>query len=97
MTGLDPAPAGDILAGLRHSALNYVVGHGTAGTRLGRVEAFDPERGLGVVVADGGTRLGFHSTAIADGSRKIAVGCPVGFSVAAGLGGRYEASSIRPV
>ena len=62
-----------------------------------RVEEFDAERGLGVVIADSGSSLGFHSTAIADGSRKIAVGRSVSFSVAAGLGGRYEAASIRPV
>jgi cold shock CspA family protein len=79
------------------AAFDYIVSHGTAGTRLGRVEAFDAERGLGVVIADSGASLGFHSTAIADGSRKIAVGRSVSFSVAAGLGGRYEASSIRPL
>ncbi len=43
---------------------------------------------------DGGATYGFHATAIADGSRRIAVGAEVTFTVAPGHGGLYEARSL---
>jgi cold shock CspA family protein len=69
-----------------------------AGTPLrpgrGRVESFDDPRGLGVVRAEGGEAYPFHCTAIADGSRTVAVGSEVSFEVAAGRLGRWEAERI---
>jgi cold shock CspA family protein len=46
------------------------------------------------VRSDGGDVLGFHCTAIADGSRTIPVGQPVRFRVVAGRLGRWEATGI---
>ena len=63
----------------------------------GTVTEFDDPRGLGTVTADDGAAYPFHCTAIADGSRTIAVGTAVEFDVAAGLPGRWEASGLRPV
>ena len=60
----------------------------------GVVDAFDEPRGLGAVRADDGGVLPFHCTAIADGSRTIAVGQPVRFTVVAGRLGRWEAARI---
>ena len=64
--------------------------------RTGRVDAFDEQHGTGVVVAESGERFPFHSTAIADGTRVIAVGTDVCFEVRPGLG-RWEAGAVRPV
>jgi cold shock CspA family protein len=61
----------------------------------GVVATFDEHRGIGTVTADDGRSLLFHCTAIADGSRTIAVGARVGFEVVAGHHGRYEASSLE--
>jgi cold shock CspA family protein len=60
----------------------------------GAVAAFDEPRGLGVVRADDGTDVPFHCTAIADGTRTIAVGQRVRFRPAAGRLGRWEATQI---
>jgi CspA family cold shock protein len=68
----------------------------SAGPHLGRVASFDSTRGLGSVLDEEGTTFGFHATAIADGSRDIAVGTDVTFVVAPGHGGRYEARSLAP-
>jgi cold shock CspA family protein len=62
----------------------------------GRVVAFDEARGRGEVETESGTRLAFHCTAIADGSRTIPVGTRVRFRASAGPLGRTEASSIAP-
>jgi CspA family cold shock protein len=64
-------------------------------TRRGHVAAFDERRGLGEVEADDGARLPFHCTAIADGTRRIAPGTAVVFSVVAGPLGRTEADAVR--
>ena len=61
----------------------------------GVVTEFDDRRGLGTIEA-GGVRHAFHCTAIADGSRTIAVGTEVTFAVAAGPLGRWEARTIEP-
>ena len=62
---------------------------------VGRVVAFDDDRGLGEIEADDGRRYPFHCTAIADGSRTIPVDVPVDFEVTAGPLGGYEAGSVR--
>jgi cold shock CspA family protein len=69
----------------------------SAGPHHGRVASFDPARGLGVVDDEDGTSYGFHATAIADGSRRIAVGTTVVFTVTPGHRGLYEARSLLPV
>ncbi len=63
----------------------------------GVVASFDDPRGLGVIQRDDGTEYPFHCTAIADGTRTVAVGAAVSFRVAAGRNGRWEAASIRVV
>ena len=60
----------------------------------GTVARFDAERGLGEITAADGATYAFHSTAIADGSRTIAVGTAVEFEVTAGHLGRWEASEV---
>lgn len=63
----------------------------------GTVESFDEHRGLGTVRADTGEVVGFHCTAIADGSRTVPVGQPVRFRVVAGRQGRWEADALAPL
>ena len=55
---------------------------------------FDEPRGLGVIDADG-TSYPFHCTAILDGTRTIAVGTRVTFTVRAAGMGRWEATAIE--
>jgi len=62
--------------------------------RTGRVETFDDARGIGSVAADDGSSYPFHCTAIADGTRTIAVGTPVAFTLAPGHLGRVEARTV---
>jgi cold shock CspA family protein len=64
-------------------------------TARGSVSRFDEERGLGTVTDDTGADLGFHCTAIADGTRQIEEGTRVVFEVTAGHMGRWEATAIR--
>jgi CspA family cold shock protein len=64
--------------------------------RNGVVVGFDPDRGLGEIESDG-TVYPFHCTQIADGTRIIPVGAKVGFAVAPGPLGRWEAVGIRAV
>jgi cold shock CspA family protein len=61
----------------------------------GIVEEFDDPRGLGVIAGDDGRRYPFHCTAIADGSRRVAVGTRVVFTAGAGHLGRVEARAVR--
>lgn len=63
----------------------------------GTVDSFDEARGLGTVRCGDGTVLPFHCTAIADGSRTVAVGRPVRFSIVAGHLGRWEADAVAPL
>jgi cold shock CspA family protein len=65
-------------------------------TRTGLVATFDDPRGLGTVDDDDGRRYDFHCTAVADGSRTIAVGIPVTFLLAPAHRGRFEARDIQP-
>jgi len=61
---------------------------------MGSVSFYDERRGLGRVVDDGGTTYDFHATAIADGTRRIAAGARVCFTVGAGHRGRFEARGL---
>ena len=61
----------------------------------GTVTGFDDDAGLGTITADDGATYPFHCTAIADGTRTIAVGTQVRFERQARLG-RYEAAAITP-
>ncbi|HUC36282.1 MAG TPA: hypothetical protein VMR97_04080 [Acidimicrobiales bacterium] len=67
---------------------------GRAGLRRGEVSQFDERRGLGEVVGEDGTPYSFHSTQIADGSRRIEVGSRVVFVPVPGHLGRFEASQV---
>ncbi len=50
---------------------------------------------MGEITSDDGDVLAFHSTAIANGSRRIAEGAQVEFDVVPGLPGRWEAAAIE--
>lgn len=63
----------------------------------GVVDDYDAATGLGHVRAVDGGRFAFHCTAIADGSRLIAVGATVTFVVRAGSLGRWEATDLTTV
>jgi CspA family cold shock protein len=65
------------------------------GTAAGSVTEFDKHAGLGVIVADDAKAYPFHCTAIADGSRDIAVGTAVTFTIVAGHNGQFEATQIN--
>lgn len=60
----------------------------------GTVRTFDDPAGIGTVADEHGTAYFFHCTQIADGSRTIAEGTPVTFTIVAGHQGRYEAAAI---
>lgn len=64
------------------------------GPRLGRVVAFDEAAGYGEVEDADGDRVGFHCTAITDGTRRVAVGAAVRFVVVPGHLGRWEAGAV---
>jgi CspA family cold shock protein len=66
----------------------------TIGTeQAGAVVAFDKAVGLGEVATDDGTRFPFHCIEIADGTRDVAVGQAVRFTLLGKLG-RFEAAGI---
>jgi len=71
---------------IRSSSITRSVGH---------VGDYDEDAGYGTVVAADGEWF-FHCTAIADGSRSIAVDAAVDFTLVAGHLGRMEARDIRP-
>jgi cold shock CspA family protein len=62
----------------------------------GWVEDFDDDVGLGHVTSKSGRRHRFHCTQIAGGSRTIAVGTPVTFTVAPAHHGEWEAVDVSP-
>jgi cold shock CspA family protein len=66
------------------------------GARAGWVTAYDEAAGYGELTDADGARWWFHCTAIADGTRTIAVGAPVRFALAPGHLGRYEGVDIQP-
>lgn len=61
----------------------------------GTVVDFDEMRGWGAVRGDDGVERFFHCTAVADGSRTIAVGTPVLYREVPGHGGRWEADALE--
>lgn len=63
--------------------------------RRGRVADFDESVGLGTVDS-GGETYPFHCTQIADGSRRIAAGTEVTFTILAGRRGVWEAAGVTP-
>jgi cold shock CspA family protein len=67
----------------------------STGRRRGKVRTFDERRGRGEIAAEDGATFGFHSTAVADGSRRITPGTPVEFDVVAGPPGCWEAAAIE--
>ncbi|HEX5588501.1 MAG TPA: cold-shock protein [Acidimicrobiia bacterium] len=68
----------------------------TGSRSSGRVVAFDEHRGLGEVEDASGARFPFHCTAIADGTRTIAVDRTVEFRVVTGPIGTREAADLTP-
>ena len=60
------------------------------------MEAYDSGAGHGTL-RDGSRRWWFHCTAIADGSREIADGAEVRFSVRPGRRGLWEAACIEAI
>lgn len=64
------------------------------GTLRGEVAEFDEAAGLGTVRAQDGAMHPFHCTAVADGSRAIAVGTEVTFRLLPARGGRIEAVEL---
>ena len=62
--------------------------------RRGKVISFDEVKGHGEVEADDGQRLFFHCTAVADGTRSVAVGAYVVFRAVPGHLGRWEARDL---
>jgi len=64
---------------------------------VGKVLVFDEARGLGEIEADTGWTLGFHCTAITDGTRAISPGTAVAFTARIGALGRDEAAWVRPL
>lgn len=64
------------------------------GARRGTVADFDEQRGTGTVRAEDGSCLPFHCTALLDGTRLVAPGTSVAFTVVAGHGGTLQAVGI---
>jgi cold shock CspA family protein len=60
----------------------------------GVVVAFDEFKGYGTVRTQDGAEHFFHCTTIADGTRTIAVGTPVTFTLRPGHRGAWEASDV---
>lgn len=63
--------------------------------RGGTIADFDAVAGYGTVRDDAGESWWFHCTAIDDGSRMIAEGATVRFTLRPGLLGRFEAVGIH--
>jgi cold shock CspA family protein len=60
---------------------------------VGEVVEFDDAAGFGAVRSSDGEYF-FHCTAIADGTRTIAVGTQVSFEIVPGRRGKWEASRL---
>jgi len=70
---------------------------GPGAPHTGVVTEFDDPRGLGALRDDDGRLFPFHCSALSDGSRTVAVGTRVAYTVVAGHGGRYEARAVNPL
>ncbi|MEM7341758.1 MAG: cold shock domain-containing protein [Actinomycetota bacterium] len=66
------------------------------GLHPGFVATYDADVGLGTIDDGAGQSIPFHCTAIAGGSRQIAVGTAVTFVIGAGGPGRWEAHQVTP-
>lgn len=88
----EPATAGDGAVPRRAGAAG--TSGWRTGARRGTVEDFDEQRGTGTVRAEDGSRVPFHCTALLDGTRQVAAGTSVAFTVAAGHGGTLQAVGI---
>ena len=62
--------------------------------RAGRVVAYDAERGVGTLEADG-ERFSFHCTSLTERAQDPRVGAAVVFRVVPGHRGRWEADAVR--
>lgn len=67
------------------------------GVHRGVVSAFDSAAGYGTVRRDDDTEWWFHCTAIADGTREVAVGVRGVFRLVPGGSGRWEAVDLVEV
>ena len=66
-----------------------------AAPRLGRVVAFDPRRGTGLIRGDDGIERSFHATRLTDGTRSVEVDAAVAFVVGPGARpGSWEAVEV---
>lgn len=63
----------------------------------GTVVAFDRDVGLGVVRSTDGAELGFHATAISDGTRHVEVGAEVTYEQRLAHAGAREARNVTPL
>ena len=82
----------------RLGAAGLPAANGNARLRPGAVASFDDARGTGVVRDTGtGEEIPFHCTVIADGTRTIAAGAAVVFTVVAGQVGAREAGEVLPI
>jgi cold shock protein len=63
----------------------------------GRVAEYDDHKGYGYLDVEGGGRLFFHCTAIADGSRTIPEGVDVEYEAVTDPRGKPEAAAVRPL
>ena len=62
---------------------------------LGRVVAFDPHRGIGLIHGEDGAEWSFHATRLSDGARSVEVGAAVAFVVGPGARpGAWEAVAV---
>ena len=61
---------------------------------LGVVRSFDDDRAIGLIDLDDGSVLDFHSTALSDRSRQVAVGQRVSVSIEPTHGGLREAREV---
>jgi cold shock CspA family protein len=94
---VSPETAGNAERPFTGETVADVAKYGSRAPRTGTVAAFDDDSGRGSVVTSDGVSYGFHSTAIADGTRTIEAGTRVFFTVQAAHGGRYEAGFVSRV
>jgi hypothetical protein len=71
-----------------------VLAPGLLRSRIGKVIAFEVQKGIGEVATDAGESFGFHCTAIAGGERVISVGTVVVFSLRPFHGGELQATDL---
>jgi cold shock CspA family protein len=70
------------------------VPHPVGETRGGVVAVFDERVGLGEIALDDGRLVGFHSTQLEDGSRRVQVGARVAARVLRWHRGELEATMV---